>query len=155
MSIKARAGATSPHIEDHDILKLGKKVDEIADLGVWLRKKVKLWKGGRESLFEGTLKFRSNGKAYVPEEGPLPSGSTGFWVLPARMTYSPSSWEGKVRPQYLLQAESPLLIKYVGLTPVPQLPAVLPAGTLVRLSLAHAFPADPHKLFLQLSGWFR
>lgn len=155
LSIKPRAGTTPPHVEDHDILKAGKKVDEIADLGAWLRKNVSPWKGGRDVLFEGTLKFRSNGKAYVPEEGPLPSGSTGFWILPAKMTYAPSTWEGKVRPQYALHADPQLLIKYVGLTPTPQLPAALTAGTLVRLSLAHTFPADPNKLFLQLSGWYR
>ncbi len=160
LDIKPRAGVSPPHVEDHDILRAGTLAHEIEDLDEWLRENAEPWEGDRTALFAGTLEFRDNGTAYVPTAGELPDCSTGFWVLPNKMVYDPFvKGNGEEVPYYRLVSGNPVKMKYVGLLPVAQLPRVLPAGTLVRLSLAHAWPTAPReedrdKLFLQLSGWF-
>jgi hypothetical protein len=160
LDIKPRPNATPPHVEDHDILRPGSLVAEIEEFGDWLRKNAKPWHGDRTAPFGGALRFRDNGTAYVPQAGALPACSTGFWILPAKMVYDPFVKDhGEDVPYYRLVSVNPLKMKYVGLIPVAQLPKVLPAGTLVRLSLAHVWSTAPRdedrdKFFLQLSGWF-
>jgi hypothetical protein len=160
LDIEPRVQTTPPHAEDHDILRPGTLVDEIEDLGRWLRDNAEPWQGDRSAPFDGTLEFRENGKAYVPQQGRLPDCSTGFWILPNKMVYDPFvKGSGEEDPYYRLVNTNPVKVKYVGLLPAAQLPRVLPAGTLVRLSLAHAWSTAPReedrdKYFLQLSGWF-
>jgi hypothetical protein len=160
LDIRRRANTTRPHVEDHDILRPGALVAEIEDLDDWLRENVEPWNGDRSALFDGTLEFRPNGTAYVLQGGDLPDCSTGFWILPNNMVYDPFvKGDGQEVPYYRLARGNPVKVKYVGLLPVAQLPKVLPAGTLARLSLAHTWPTAPRaqdrdKFFLQLSGWF-
>lgn len=160
LDIKPRPHTTPPHTEDHDILRPGTFVGEIEDLDEWLRENVEPWQGDRTAPFNGTLHFRDNGTAYVLQGGDLPDCSTGFWILPNKLVYDPFvKGTGEEVPYYRLASTKPIKFPYVGLLPVAQLPKVLPAGTLVRLSLAHTWPNAPQpenrdKFFLQLSGWY-
>lgn len=160
LDMAQRPGATPPHVEDYDVLRPGKLVGEIEDLDEWLREHTAPWEGDRTAPFDGKLEFRDNGTAYVPAGAKLPTCSTGFWILPNKMLYdSFIKGSGEEVPYYRMAGSAPLKIKYVGLIPVSQLPRVLPAGTLVRLSLGHTWPSAPReedrdKYFLQLSGWF-
>jgi len=137
-------------------------VSEIEDLDGWLRENIELWVGDRTALFDGTLHFRDNGTAFVPESGPIPDCSTGFWILPNKLIYDPFvKSSGEEIPYYRnrFARALPVKVKYVGLLPVSQLPKVLPPGTLLRLSLAHIWSGAPReedrdKYFLQLSGWY-
>lgn len=160
LDLQPRANVTPPHVEDHDIIRPGTRVGNIEDMDSWLRTNIEPWTGDRTALFDGALEFRENGTAYVLERGRRPGSSTGFWVLPNDMVYSPFTRDNRdVVPYYRLLGTSPIKVKYVGVIPVEQLPERLAAGTLVRLSLAHIWTTSPNeedrdKFFLQLSGWF-
>lgn len=159
LDLRPRPGARAPHVEDHDVLRPGRFVGEIGDLGEWIRARITPWRGERTCLYGGVVEFRGNGTAYIPASGALPSCSTGFWELPQPMVFEPfTKSHGEQVPYFRLRGSSPVKLKYVGTLVPSTLPPELPARTLVRLSLAHLWPTAPReedrdKYFLQLSGW--
>ena len=109
--------------------------------------------GGPETLFEGLTQATQAGTLYVAESTGLPHRSTMFWK-PDRPLQLDA--EGKrIRYRYP-SAEGGRTLTFVGF----QEPlAEIPAGTLLRVSLAHRWrpkdrPEDELRCFLQLSGWF-
>ena len=158
LDLRPRRPVVPPHVEDHEFRRKY-KTGTVADLKRWILSKVKPWDGGAAALFGGTLQFRATGAAFVPQAGPLPSGSTGFWRLPADMTCRVCDGTTGPRLYYELETAPRLRVKYVGVLASTELPPVLPAGTLVRLSLAHLWLSAPDadnrdKFFVQMSGWF-
>jgi hypothetical protein len=92
----------------------------------------------------------SNGSGYISKAGGLPNRSTGYWVPDKPLTlegdrYTYPAFAGVRR------------MSYVGFAPTI---ATIPAGTLVRVSLARWWrPQDAddsleERCYLQLSGWF-
>lgn len=160
LAIRPRANRVPPHVEDHDLTGRRILVDDVENLDQWIREHCTIWQGSRDTPFGGLLKFRENGTAFIEANGALPACSTGFWRLPGRMLYDPfTKSNGEEVPYFHSLGENRVKMKYVGTIPVSQLPRVLQPGTLVRLSLAHAWSNAPReedrdKLFLQLSGWF-
>jgi hypothetical protein len=139
-----------PHVEDVIVKHEGAvRIGQEQNLGAFIQQHDTIWRTPPE-LFEGCLRFTDAGAAYVPAEGPLPSRSTGYWLLDAPLHRQ--EYEGKTR--YLRQADEGVRrISYVGTAPTR---ATIPAGTLVRLSLSRRFaPTDTHNgYWLQLSGWY-
>lgn len=102
------------------------------------------------------LGFTGNHNAYVAESRGVPDRSTWFWVPDKDLTlradghydYPSTMFWGTTVPHGL---------DYVG-EPTP--PAVISAGTLVRVSLARwwkprdADPDFPERCYAQLLGWF-
>lgn len=158
MDVKQRRNANPPHVEDHDVLKR-KKVGTIANLAEWLRNKISPWTDEPSDLFDGTIKFRGSGTAYVAESGPLPNHSTGFWIVPRVLEYCPFvDVQGKEHPKFALAGSQRLVLPYVGL--VPPVPSI-PARTMIRLSLSRPWTTAPDHIkdererhSVQLSGWF-
>ena len=108
------------------------------------------WGDYIDEVFDGCLSFSDAGSAYVPEGGPLPTRSTGYW----QPDHDLDLYESFDKPRYRWTGEGELNgVGYVGLSAPAQ---TIPAGSLVRLSLSHAFPpgGDPSGFWLQLSGWF-
>jgi len=91
-----------------------------------------------------------HGTAYVPEAGPLPTRSTGYWLPDDHLDL----YYSFDKPRYRWRGEGALNgVRYVG---VPEPTLTIPAGSLVRLSLSHPYapPGLPSGFWLQLSGWF-
>lgn len=151
MELRARPNPEPPHVEDHDERR-ARLVSSIPDLAAFIMRMARPHVGEPTALFEGRLKFRPTGTAFLGNCGPLPASSVGFWITPREMVFAPY----EDRPRYLMPGEPRLRVPYVGFAPTEK---VIPAGSLVRLSLARwwANPNAPDvgpTCSLQLSGWF-
>jgi hypothetical protein len=110
--------------------------------------KIKIWRGSIEVLFNSNLKWTSGGSGYISESGGIPENSVGFWI-PER-DLNRNDYNEKVRYRYPILRRN---ISFVGFqNPV----AVIPAGTLVRVSLARWWSPneEEERCYLQLSGWY-
>ncbi len=139
---------TPPHVEDIRVLR-GRRVDRIENLAEYLGARVSPWVGPPTALFDGRLRGSGGGSGYVPLEGPLPAMSTGYW-RPDSLLSLREQWQGKLRYWYL--GASPIKrISYVGVAEPAQ---IIASGSLVRVSLSHAFTPEgqPSGFWLQLSG---
>jgi hypothetical protein len=147
-----RRDHTPPHVEDVLVLNQTKK----GSLKKWViikelieKQDIPVWRGSPDILFDKLVKWTSGGSGYIDKEG-IPSRSVGFWISDKPLTRksfngirydypSPSGWRS---------------IKYKGLEkPVD----VIPAGTLIRVSLARWVAFDENempKCWLQLSSWY-
>lgn len=113
------------------------------------------WQGPASALFGGRVKYTHSHNGYIAESD-LPDRSTWFWI-PDRDLRFRSDGKHYDYPSKVLTVETPQGLSYVG-EPAP--PAVIPAGTLVRVSLARWWKPEnadddcPLRCFVQLSGWF-
>lgn len=146
-----RANAVPPHVEDvlvRSQLYVGVQ-PSLRDYIVSISTPVR---GGINSVFEGLLDYTTNGNAYICAQRGVPTHSTGFW-LPDRDLRLRS--DGK---HYDYQSGFPVRgLSYVGEAATI---ASIPAGTLVRVSLARWWKppeADDdfeQRCYAQLSGWY-
>ena len=107
--------------------------------------------GHPQKLYEGLLRTTENGSLYVPPRDDLPSYSTAFWE-----TDQPLSLERDLRKlRYRYPTENGgCTLTFVGFQRSLE---TIPAGTLLRVSLAHWWQPAPNveeRCYLQLSGWF-
>jgi hypothetical protein len=145
-----RPDAVAPHLEDVFVQSSGaRRVGREEDLAAVVVERDVVWQSVDE-LFDGRLNFTTAGSAYVPEAGPLPSRSTGYWQPAGELTLYHVN--DKLRYRWT-GAGALRSVRYVGLAE-PE--STIPAGSLVRLSLSHPFapPDGPRGYWLQLSGWF-
>ncbi len=110
--------------------------------------------GGPEQLFEGRLQALPSGVLYIAERTGLPLRSTAFWT-PAQPLQR--DVEGKrIRYRYPTD-DGGRTLTFVGFQEPIE---VIPAGVLLRVSLAHwwrpkdAAPEEELRCHVQLSGWF-
>ena len=150
MTLRRRDGLEPPHTEDHDescAMRLG----SIEALARFVQRVGAPYTGEPAGLFGGALRFRNAGSAYLPKVTPLPDRSVEFWITPRVMVHSMRYDKSR----YQMQGRPSLSLPYVGHdTPLP----MIPAGTLVRLSLARWWtnpqaPEEGPGCSLQLSGW--
>ncbi len=110
---------------------------------------IKIWRGSIENLFDNKLEWTSNGSGYVSKYTKMPDNSAGFWISDKDLIRDDN--DKKIRYRY---ADSQKLISFVGLQePVD----IIPAGTLIRVSLARWWTpneAKEKRCYLQLSGWY-
>lgn len=147
MELRPVDGCRPPHVEDARLLSY-ELVGDGVPLARQLPSGVTVWSGGPQTLFDGHLRFTDTGRAYVGRES-VPTCSTGFWRLDAPLRLRGDA----VRYGYQCGRHR-FAIKYVGVAePVQE----LPAGTLVRVSLARWWSGEhgvEERCYLQLSGWF-
>jgi ATP-dependent DNA helicase RecQ len=109
--------------------------------------------GGPDRLFDGRVQASSSGALYIVERAGLPSRSTMFWAPDQPLTLD---CEGKrIRYRYPTN-EGGRTVTFVGFQEPAQ---TIPAGTLLRVSLAHwwrpkEMPDEELRCYVQLSGWF-
>ena len=109
--------------------------------------------GGPDLLYDGLIQVRPGGAMYVTKRTGIPARSTLFW-RPDRDLLRDD--EGKRTHYRYPTHDGGRTLTFVGFQePV----GVIPAGTLVRVSLAHWWrPEDRDdvelRCYLQLSGWF-
>jgi hypothetical protein len=152
ITFSERSDKRPPHIEDilvnsmdhkFSFSSLDKMVEHLKTVS-----KVKIWRGSTEVLFDGKINWTTGGSGYISENGEMPSNSVGFWIPNRDLTRR--DFKGKVRYSYPIRWRS---ITFVGFqNPVE----TIPAGTLVRVSLARWWSPDEEdeRCFLQLSGWY-
>ncbi len=140
-----------PHIENI-VVHEKRRLPAIDDLPAFVRQHMPPRAGGLEQLFEGLTQANRQGSLYIANRTGLPSFSTMFWEPDQPLTIDV---EGK-RIRYRYPAgDGGKRITFVGFQePLHE----LPAGTLLRVSLAHWWrPTDrPEKelrCYVQLSGW--
>ncbi|HMT22204.1 MAG TPA: ATP-dependent DNA helicase RecQ, partial [Promineifilum sp.] len=109
--------------------------------------------GGREVLHDGLAKTRPGGPLYVTQRTGVPAYSTMFW-RPDRPLVRDT---GRKRIRYRYPTDDGgRTLTFTGFQEPPE---VLPAGTLLRVSLAHWWrpeeaPEEELRCYVQLSGWF-
>jgi len=140
-----------PHVEDY-IVRNQQRLGCESDIRDWILNRCNIWRGGRDSIFDGSLHYWTWGKGCVEAGLQIPDHSVGFWILPFDIECHDRTYY-RVGNQDLAMDER-FAAKYVGLkNPKSR----LEAGTLVRLSLARwwAFEDNPTlRCWLQLSGWY-
>ena len=144
--------ALPPHSENilvHD----KRKLPPIDDLSAFIEYQTEPASGGVEVLFDGLLQATRNGVGYIAERSGLPTRSTMFWRPDADLELVD---DGKRLHYRYPRAEGGQMLTFVGF----QEPlASIPAGTLLRVSLAHWWrpadkPDDELRCYVQLSGWY-
>jgi hypothetical protein len=107
---------------------------------------VPLWQGLPTVLFDGLLQWTSSGSGYVARTAdPQPRQSVGFWIPDKPL---------KLCGDKYYYYERLYRLPFIGFQPTPD---ELPAGTLLRVSLARWWSHDAdaeEKCFLQLSGYY-
>lgn len=148
----------APHTEDVTVVKQ-EYVGQVTDMRAILEKRVKIWRGGPESIFDGLLTI-ANTSAYVSKSSEMPKHSTGYWMPMNELyiSYSPHD-KPRYNADYLVRQNGrsrwrTLHIPYVGLAkPI----TFIPKETLIRVSLCRWWKyddADEERCYLQLSGWY-
>ncbi len=104
-------------------------------------------------LYEGLLQSTENGALYIAKQSGVPPYSTTFW-RPDQPLIRDTTGK-RVRYRYPTENGS-CTLTFVGFQEPPE---VIPAGTLVRVSLAHWWrpedmPDAEERCYAQLSGWF-
>ena len=144
------ANLSPPHTEDILVTKYN-YVEEQTDLRDNLLGRLSPWEGGIDKVFEGMLGFTGNNNGFISRERGVPGYSTWFWIPDTDLIlrddgkhYDYQQWFGRKGMSYVGEP-----------TPIP----IIPAGTLVRLSLARWWKPDDvedleERCYLQLSGWF-
>lgn len=139
-----------PHSEDFFVTNYEKTGGYVGNLAADICANCQVaWK--LNELYEGCVVDLGNGKLGVAE-GCVPSFSTQFWVPSGKLTLFWNQWPGK--PKKAFYSYGKWSIPYVGgEDPLES----IPAGSLVRLSLAQWFSKDEDSdpaCYLQLSGWW-
>jgi hypothetical protein len=141
-----------PHVEDVLIQSRELKgilKDEIKVVDFIKERKIPIWKGSPDTLFESLIKWTNSGSGFINRDA-IPNHSVGFWISNRDLTKR--EFNG-IRYNYPNGSDWRSL-KFVGFeTPVDK----IPAGTLLRVSLARWWQQDENteeRCFLQLSGWY-
>lgn len=148
-----RTNLKSPHTEDVLVTSKTYTKRVITNLVDWITGnfKDKLWRDSPDSLFNEMIRFTPNGSGFINGENRIPNYSVGFWISNKDLTRR--DYSKKVRYNY--PSSNWRNIPYVGKDePID----TIPAGTLMRVSLARWWSPDHNdlekKCYLQLSGWY-
>jgi len=156
MDFTERTHILPPHVEDVIVSSKAflRKVD---DMPAFLsQQKVLDWSGSIMHLFDNLLSWTDGKAGYIPAEGQLPGKSVGFWMADKDLIRAPFKIN---KVQFLYPNGSDYKkISFVGLQDTV---AIIPAGTILRVSLSRLYPVSEnfsvttHRgFYLQLSGWY-
>ena len=157
LDLAPTAHAEPPHVED--VLVRGgarRSTPDPGRVGAWLRASAPrlrpqfCWRGAPAAVFGGALQSsrRTDGTGYVARDA-VPATSTGFWFPDRDLV-----WDGTKYFRYGGGTATGVgRLSYAGEAPAPR---ALPAGTMVRVSLARwqQIGHYPEACWLQLSGWY-
>jgi hypothetical protein len=149
--INPSASHEPPHNEDqifseYTLLREASVVDTIRTLSITT------YRGHLSKTYEGGLIIGSNGNAYLPAISNLPNYSTCFWIADWSLEKQEHLNNDKIQIRY--KYDEIYNIKYVGDSLAVD---HIPAGSLLRLSLARKFRptgSTDDRYYLQISGWF-
>lgn len=151
LSCTPRTNIVPPHVED--VLVTGQRfVGQQHNLHQHLLGRVHHWRGSIDTIFGGVLGYTANDNAYVSEPRGVPDQSTGFWIPDRDLVLRDDGRHYDYVYDWTRKG-----LSYVG-EPAPI--QAIPAGTLVRVSLARWWKPDnadealEERCYLQLSGWY-
>lgn len=137
----------TPHVEDV-IVKDKRLISRHIDIADFIQDKCQIWKGDPQILFDGVLKWTTNGSGYVNSNS-IPQNSVGFWICDKDLTYENGHY---LYPRRLFTQKR---IKYIG---YEHANGIIRAGTIIRVSLGKWWrPKETDmelRCYLQLSGWY-
>lgn len=140
-------------------LKKGVLRDDYSMLDILNSFNFNYYEGGIQNIFSGMMMTNDNGKMYISFPN-VPDHSTCFWICDKplrRKIFTRPNNKQKILYSYpSIGFRYGIDIPYVGLE---QHIERIPAGTLIRLSLAHWWspkdkPDEEERCYLQLSGWY-
>lgn len=141
-----------PHVEDAVLTGEGHLIDRVQDVGQWVLGGITPWRGPASEALEGQLQRSESGRVFVGKDQ-IPSSSVGFWI-PDRPLVRVEQREREFY-SYTDHGGARWRFSYAGTAPSLK---ILPAGVLVRLSLARWWAPDdsslPEACYAQVSGWF-
>lgn len=126
-----------------------RKIENISDF--ILNCGVEIFRGSPNRIFNGLLAWTGNGGGYIGNRDNLPNNSVGFWISDIDLELVDKHYH---YPS--INTSTPIKrIPYVGFDPTVE---VIPAGTLMRISLARWWKPEDSEInercYLQLSGWY-
>lgn len=143
-----------PHVEDilvQSRIRQGRLKAEITIKDFIEKRNIPIWRGSPDVLFDKLIQWTGNGSGYIDKQNGIPNHSVGFWISDRDLRRD--DYKDNIRYQYPSNIGR-RSVKFKGLEyPVD----VIPAGTLLRVSLARwvSFSEDEKpKCWLQLSGWY-
>jgi len=139
-----------PHTENVAVLR-AHRIGVEANLSQALRGRVVPWRGSIQQLFDGLVRYTYNGNGYICERVGIPGYSTGFWIPDRDLVLRDDGRHFDYITRFHRRG-----LAYVGEQPPP---ARIPAGTLVRVSLATWWRPEgvedvEERCYLQLSHWY-
>ena len=143
---------TAPHVENIVVRRKRRagRADTLPDL---IERHIPSRAGGLDVLYDGLTQGQPGGPLFIAESTGVPTYSTMFWRPDQTLVRDTSS--KRVRYRYPTD-DGGRTITFTGYQDPPEM---LPAGTLLRVSLAHWWRPEEHpeaelRCYLQLSGWF-
>lgn len=148
----APAQIIPPHVENV-VVTAKRRLPPLAGLIPFIERHMPPTVGGLAALYGGLTQATPAGALYISQAGGLPPFSTQFWRPDQPLTRLA---EGKRLRYRYPTPDGDRTLTFVGFQ---EPPAVIPAGTLLRVSLAHWWRPPEHpdqtpRCFVQLSGWF-
>jgi len=148
-----------PHTED--VLVNSRKIkeslkDEITILEFIKERKVQIWKGSPDILFDGKIQWKTRGGRGFIDNKAIPEHSVGFWISDKDLTKEENE-RGTFYGYPDINGNGRRYLKFIGFEPSVN---KIPAGTLLRVSLARWWKPENNKeipekvCFLNLSGWY-
>jgi hypothetical protein len=150
LELQRRPDVEPPHVEDV-IITNQRQLGRVSSLRDTLLARVPRWEGSPAELYDRLLGWTSSGSGYVSRDRGIPALSTGFWIPDRDLSLEE---DGKAYYHYPVRYGQRRL-SYVGTEKAID---PIPAGTLVRVSLARWWAPDDSEMeprcYLQLSGWY-
>lgn len=150
-----RPNKKPPHIEDILVTKMTYKFsfDSIQKMVEYLKEKlnVKIWSGSPDILFDGKLNWTDSGSGFINRENGIPDNSVGFWIPDMDLTRKVFYEKNRYNYPNINGWRSFPFVGYENAVDV------IPAGTLVRVSLARWWDTNgttEERCSLQVSGWY-
>jgi hypothetical protein len=142
-----------PHVEDVQITSQ-RYIDTVIP-NQYILDNCKIWQGDLNEIYDSKLKWE-NGSGFLSDPNNLPANSVGFWQTDKDLilNYSYGKYSYKYNYNNIFKKDKKM--PYKGeIQPI----ATIPAGTLIRLSLAKWWnppdkPTMEKRCYLQLSGWY-
>lgn len=140
-----------PHTENI-IVRRKRRLGWAEDVPALIERHMPPHAGGLESLFDGLANGQPGGPLFIAERGGVPGYSTMFWRPDQDLVRDTNG--KRIRYRYPTDDGG----RTVTFTGFQEPPDVLPAGTTLRISLAHWWRPAEHpeaelRCYLQLSGW--
>ena len=151
LDAKPAADIVAPHTENITVRRK-RRVGWAENLHDLIERHMPPRSGGLEALHDGLAHGKAGGPLYIAESTGVPAYSTQFW-RPDQPLMRDTSGK-RIRYRYPTD-DGGRTLTFVGFQEPPE---TLPAGTLLRVSLAHWWRPQEHpeeelRCYLQLSGW--
>ena len=154
LTFSAATDVRAPHVEDVIVKSSTSKcIGTVSDVRGAILARIQAWQGSTSKLFDGAVEYTGNHNGYI--EGKVPDRSTWFWIPDKDLVLRDNGTHYDYTSTFFgITIQEGM--KYVGEQTAPKR---IPAGSLVRVSLARWWRPDddesfPERCYLQLSGWY-